>query len=377
MHGMLVRITLRQAMLMSIMLIPTRHRSNHPCRLLRGGLCTLIAAVACCSCLGPAVADVPEADARELVRIEAAVDRALEYLATHQKADGSWPQAVSPQPNTGVDSLCLLAFMGRGHVPDRGPYRETVGRAIDGLLDARQQTGLLVRKGGNSHGPMYEHALATLALIEASGWTSREGLRETCQQAVDVIVTAQNKEGGWRYQPQPRDADLSVTVMQVVALRAAQNARLRVPQKTLEQARLYVKKCAKPKGGFAYQPGQGVKDAQSAAGALCLQLLGDYDDPDVKLALESLQAHDYKPQMDAYFHYMNYYAMQAHFQAGEEQWAKWHPRVRSQLLETQNPDGSWPGWGEERLNGPAKCYSTAMAAITLEVYMHYLPAYQR
>ena len=165
--------------------------------------------------------------------------------------------------------------------------------------------------------------------------------------------------------------------MQVVALRAAQNARLRVPEKTLEQARAYVKKCAKPKGGFAYQPGQGVKDAQSAAGALCLQLLGDYDDPDVKLALESLQAHDYKPQMDAYFHYMNYYAMQAHFQAGEEQWAKWHPRVRSQLLETQNADGGWPGWGEERLNGPAKCYSTAMAAITLEVYMHYLPAYQR
>jgi hypothetical protein len=81
--------------------------------------------------------------------------------------------------------------------------------------------------------------------------------------------------------------------------------------------------------------------------------------------------------MDAYFHYMNYYAMQAHFQAGEEQWAKWHPRVRSQLLETQNADGSWPGWGEERLNGPAKSYSTAMGAITLEVYMHYLPAYQR
>ncbi|MCX7431103.1 MAG: terpene cyclase/mutase family protein [Planctomycetia bacterium] len=335
--------------LMQIMLMQTRHRSNRPCRLLSGMLCTLIAAVGCCLCLGPAVADVPDADARELVRIEAAVDRALEYLATNQKPDGSWPQAVSPQPNTGIDSLCLLAFMGRGHVPDRGPYRETVGRAIDGLLNARQPTGLLVRKGGNSHGPMYEHALATLALIEASGWTSREGLPETCQQAVDVIVAAQNKEGGWRYQPQPRDADLSVTVMQVVALRAAQNARLRVPQKTLEQARAYVKKCAKPKGGFAYQPGQGVKDAQSAAGALCLQLLGDYDDPDVKLALESLQAHDYK----------------------------WHPRVRSQLLETQNADGSWPGWGEERLNGPAKCYSTAMAAITLEVYMHYLPAYQR
>jgi hypothetical protein len=362
---------------MHITHMPIPGRSHLPDRLVSVGLRVVLAVVACCSCCGPALAHGADSDSRELIRIEAAVDRSLEYLAGQQRPDGSWPQAVSPQPNTGIDSLCLLAFMGRGHVPDRGPYRETVGRAIDGLLEARQRTGLLVRKGGNSHGPMYEHALATLALIEASGWTSREGLRETCQQAVDVIVAAQNKEGGWRYQPQPRDADLSVTVMQVVALRAAQNARLRVPEKTLEQAKVYVKKCAKPKGGFAYQPGQGVKDAQSAAGALCLQLLGDYDDPDVKLALESLQAHDYKPQMDAYFHYMNYYAMQAHFQAGEEQWATWHPRVRSQLLESQNADGSWPGWGEERLNGPAKCYSTAMAAITLEVYMHYLPAYQR
>ena len=53
------------------------------------------------------------------------------------------------------------------------------------------------------------------------------------------------------------------------------------------------------------------------------------------------------------------------------------PRVRALLLESQQSDGSWPGWGEERINGPAKCYSTAMASITLEVYMHYLPAYQR
>jgi len=322
-------------------------------------------------------AEVPDADARELIRIEAAVDRALEYLAARQRPDGTWPQGVSGQPNTGVDSLCLLAFMGRGHVPDRGPYRETVGRGIDGLLDARQPSGLIVRKGGNSHGPMYEHALATLALIEASGWTSRGGLREVCQQAVDVIVAAQNSEGGWRYQPQPRDADLSVTVMQVVALRAAQNARLKVPEKTLTEAGRYTRTCVKPEGGFAYQPGQGVKDAQSAAGALCLQLLGDHDDPAVAKALASLQSHDYKPQMDAYFHYLNYYSMQAHFQAGEEQWARWHPRVRDHLLESQQAEGSWPGWGEERLNGPAKCYSTAMAAITLEVYMHYLPAYQR
>ena len=325
----------------------------------------------------PTVAEPLDPDTRDLARVEAAVDRALEYLAAKQRPDGSWPQGVSPKPNTGVSALCTLAFMGRGHVPGRGPYEKTVGLAIEGLLASRQKNGLLCFAGGNSHGPMYEHALATLALIEASGWMTAPELRQTCRQAVDLIVAAQNKEGGWRYQPQPRDADLSVTVMQVVALRAAQNARLDVPQQTLDHAVDYVKKCSRPDGGFGYQPGAGVKNAQSAAGALCLQLLGRFDDPAVGKALESLQTRKYAPQMDQYFHYMNYYAMQAHFQAGEGAWDTWHPRVRTQLLETQAADGSWPGWGEERLNGPAKCYSTAMGAITLEVYMHYLPAYQR
>ena len=322
---------------------------------------------------GPAA----EADARDVLRVEAAVDRGLEYLSTKQDAGGSWQHGMSQQPNTGVNALCLLAFMGRGHVPGRGPYKETVGRALDALVSTQQPDGLVVRSGGNSHGPMYEHALATLALIEASGWRTDEAMRECCRRAVAVIVGAQNAEGGWRYQPRPADADLSVTVMQVVTLRAAQSARFDVPQKTLDDAVGYIRRCAKPEGGFAYQPGQGVKNAQSAAGALSLQLLGRYDDPEVAKALQSLQKRDYRPQMDEYFHYMNYYAMQAHFQAGEAQWALWSPRVRTLLLESQNADGSWPGWGEERINGPAKNYSTAMGAITLEVYMHYLPAYQR
>lgn len=335
--------------------------------------------VAVTATLAPARERQPaaEADARDLLRVEAAVDRGLEYLSTKQDASGSWQHGMSQQPNTGINALCLLAFMGRGHVPGRGPYKATVGRAVDALVAAQQPDGLVVRPGGNSHGPMYEHALATLALIEASGWRTDAAMRECCRKAVAVIVGAQNPEGGWRYQPRPQDADLSVTVMQVVTLRAAQSARFEVPQKTLDDAIVYIKRCAKPEGGFAYQPGQGVKNAQSAAGALSLELLGLHDDPDVAKALESLQKRDYRPQMDEYFHYMNYYAMQAHFQAGEAQWALWSPRVRTLLLEGQNADGSWPGWGEERINGPAKNYSTAMGAITLEVYMHYLPAYQR
>jgi hypothetical protein len=51
--------------------------------------------------------------------------------------------------------------------------------------------------------------------------------------------------------------------------------------------------------------------------------------------------------------------------------------VRDLLLKVQSPDGSWPGFSEQGYNGSAQCYSTAFAAVILEVYMHYLPAYQR
>jgi hypothetical protein len=139
-----------------------------------------------------------ESEARDLLRVEAAVDRGLEYLSTKQDASGAWQHGMSQQPNTGINALCLLAFMGRGHVPGRGPYKETVGRALDAMIASQQPDGLVVRAGGNSHGPMYEHALATLALIEASGWRTDDAMRDTCRRAVAVIVGAQNNEGGWR-----------------------------------------------------------------------------------------------------------------------------------------------------------------------------------
>ena len=226
-------------------------------------------------------------------------------------------------------------------------------------------------------GRCIEHALATLSLIEAYGGIGSLPMRRSLQKGVDLIVASQNGEGGWRYQPRAADADLSVTVMQIVALRAAINARLNVPQATTDKAINYVKSCIVPAGGFSYQPHGSANCAQSAAGALSLELLGQFDDPAVPKALELLQGKTYDGHLDPYFWYTSYYAMQAHFQAGEVQWATWHPRVRKFLLDTQNEDGSWPGHGEDKFNGPALTYSTALGALCLEVYMHYLPAYQR
>jgi hypothetical protein len=271
--------------------------------------------------------------------------------------------------------------MGRGHIPGRGPYKDVLARGIRQIMASQDNEGVYISPSGTHGGTsMYEHALATLAMIEAYGFSPAEPMRRSVQRAVDLIVRSQNETGGWRYQPTSRDADLSVTVMQMVALSAAINARLNVPQKTIDAALKYVRSCAHPVGGFGYQPGHNPNVAMSAAGALSLQLMGQFDDPRVAASLKYLQvaAPKYDRQISNYFYYANYYGMQAHFQAGGQWWAQWHPRVRHYLLSVQNENGSWPGFDEQRFNGHrASCYSTAMASISLEVYMHYLPAYQR
>jgi uncharacterized protein YfaS (alpha-2-macroglobulin family) len=219
---------------------------------------------------------------------------------------------------------------------------------------------------------MYEHAMSTLMLAEVWGMYQRPGVLDALQRAVNLIVSCQNDEGGWRYQPQPADADVSVTVMQLVALRAAKNAGLAVPRRTFEGAVNYVKSCAMPGGGFLYQPGVGGDGyARTAAGVCSLLTSGDYESLEVANGLDYLQqrrAPDVRG--DDHLHYALYYAAQAMYQAPDaRQWQVWFPDVRDELIGLQLPDGRWNGEA-----GPI--YGTAMSILTLSVPYRYLPIYQ-
>jgi hypothetical protein len=346
---------------------------------------------------GEAAARAPDAKAptaepltelKVVERVTAATDRALGYLEQKQVKQG--PAAGSWSPNQAFNALAMLAFMSNGHVPGRGKYGDVIENGVEKpgvltrgkkyLLSRAQPNGCLASApSGNT--VMYEHGLATLCLAEMYGMDPDPELERKLRGAVDLIVKAQSPSGGWRYNPVPADQDLSVSVMQIVALRAANNAEIPVPKQTFDKAIKYVQTCASPAGGYGYNgPGQGPQT--SAAGVLSLQLLNKYDDPGIPKALAYLgtipvQWGGGNPQ---YFYYFHYYAIQAHYQAGGKEWNAWHPRVRELLLEHQNKDGSWdvPGGSEAGLvQADNKTYSTAMATLVLNIYMHYLPAYQR
>lgn len=338
-------------------------------------LVALVAAVAVAQPQNPPVSGpveaVPLTDLRVVDQVNAAIDRGLEWVASKQKRDGSWHN------NQAVNGLALLSYMGRGHVPGRGRYPDVLERAKRFMLaSANPQTGYV------SFNSMYEHGLATLALAEMYGMDPDPELEKAVRKAVELIEKSQSPRGGWRYAPTPDNQDLSVSVMQIVALRAASNAGIPVSEQVINKAVGYVRQCAGPSGGYGYEgPGSGPQT--TAAGVLSLQLLGKFDDPNLapSMAYLSNLPVTWNAAGCQYFYYFHYYAMQAMYQTGGKQWNDWHPKVRELFLKHQNADGSWdlpPGTAEnEGVVGPNKVYWTAMSCLVLDIYLHFLPAYQR
>ena len=302
-----------------------------------------------------------------------AIDRGLAALAARQDDDGAFGSGGYSR-NVAVCALAGMAFMSGGSTPKRGPYGENVERSINFLVANMQESGFITVPGASSHGPMYGHGFATLFLAECYGMSLRADLRENLSKAVSLIVNTQNSQGGWRYQPQRRDADISVTIAQVMALRAARNAGFFVPREVIDRSVDYVKRSQNADGGFMYMI-QGGQSAfpRSAAGVVALYSAGIYDGPEIKKGLDYLmqflpQAGDFN--RESHYFYGHYYAAQAMWHAGGEYWNKWYPAVRDALVARQSDDGSW-------MDSICLEYGTAMACIILQMPNNLLPIFQR
>lgn len=304
-------------------------------------------------------------------KLRQSISRGLQWLARQQSQDGSFGSQSQYGRHVGITALACLAFMSDGHVPGRGRYAHNVESGLKFVLEScSKQSGLIAAE--TSYGPMYGHGFATLFLAEVYGMSHRPDLREKLQKAVTLIVRTQNKQGGWRYHPRPEDADLSVTICQVMALRAARNAGIAVPKSTIDRAVKYVQDSQNPDGGFRYMlDSSGSMFARSAAGVAALYYAGLYDSPAIERGLAYLEKFTPgKTEEQTHYFYGHYYAAQAFYQAGENHWAQWWPAIRHELLTKQAPEGYWRGQAGTE-------YGTAMALIILQVPKQTLPIFQR
>jgi hypothetical protein len=333
-----------------------------------------------------------------------AVDSGLAFLQGQQHPDGSFGTG-NHKGGVAITSLAGLAFMAGGHQPGRGQYGRTVTRALEFLVNLEQRNstrpGFLYNPFAMRNGPMYGHGFGTLFLAEAYGMVTkpelRERLRGTLGRAVQLIIDTQNDEGGWRYEPIRSEADISVTICQVMALRAAKNAGFAVPAEVAAKCTRYVESLQdiNGDGGFRYQRQRnGVGStgfARTAAGVVALYSAGVYQSRAIDRGLDYLMQrckpgtplqgqHWQRQEMVMHYYYGHYYAVQAMWIAGGRYWAEWYPAIRDELVNhpDRNPrpvgDGSW--W-DRRTFPHCPHYCTAMACIILQVPNNYLPIFQR
>jgi len=312
------------------------------------------------------------------------IDRGLDYLARCQHDDGSFGERQY-KGNVAITSIAGLAFMAGGHQPGRGAKGKVVLDALKFVLKQEdpKKAGFLHNPNASPHGPMYGHGFATLFLAEIHGMIQgkelREELSDKLKRAVDLIVNTQNGEGGWRYLPERRDADISVTICQIMALRAARNAGLQVPKSTVDKCIEYVKNCQDNTGGFRYMKQGGPPAfARTAAGVVALHSAGVYKGREVESGLSYLM--NYKPNQpfraatgpDLHYFYGHYYAAQAMWTAGEPRWSEWFPAIRDELVSRSRlrDDGSWA-------DSICSHYATAMACIILQIPNNYLAILQK
>lgn len=339
------------------------------------------------TCLGQEASDRPDGGASaehnalddEITpALDEAVRRGLASLASMQNEDGSFGSGRYSR-NVAITALAGLAFMADGNVPGRGEYAENVERALGYVLDNSAENGLIAAEAAN--GPMYGHGFATLFLGEVYGMTAGGGdtaladrVYETLSRACRLIERTQNDQGGWRYNPVPYDADVSVTICQIMGLRSARNAGLEIDRQVIDRAVEYVRQCQNPDGGFKYQLESGSSAwPRSAAGVASLYYAGIYEDNAIDRGLGYLMENA-KPGEEinaAHYFYGHYYAVQTMYLAGGEYWQTWWPAIRAELIADQAADGSW----EDRSIGNA--YATAMSLIILQMPKRYLPIFQK
>ncbi len=325
-----------------------------------------------------------------------AVEKGLDLLANTQNPDGSWhsnvgfklmetyqvtnsieEQLIRGGGHIGVTALASMAFMAGGNLPGRGKYGRNIEKGLEYVLSRVKEDGYITDNGTR----MYSHAFATLFLAEIYGMTHRKDVQLKLQMAVDLIVKSQNKLGSWRYLPFAPDSDMSITVCQIMALRAARNIGIRVPRSTIDRAVDYVKQSAYTtgpyRGGFKYQRRNDqptrTSFALTAAGITTLHNAGVYSDKLIEEGLDYLknEFHSMSDMSNHYFYfYGHYYAVQAMYIAGGNYWNWYWPRIQAELIREQEEDGSWE-------NNVSPAFGTAVATLILQIPNQYLPIFQR
>ena len=315
-------------------------------------------------------------------RVEQAVNRGLDYLAEQQLPGGAFPG--SRGDSCGVTAFVGMAFLSAGHTPGQGPYGNHINRCLDHILACQKDNGVL-NKGSQDRG-MYSHNIATLFLSEVSGMLDPERQRKVDRalaKATAVILDAQNikksreaDQGGWRYEPNSRDSDMSCSGWALMALRSAKLNGATVPDSSIEAAVKYIYNMHDTrKGTFGYRSGHDSSETLTGAALLCLELCGQHgSEATIKAGNYILSIYKQHENVK-HPYYAVYYNAQAMFQLGGKYWETYATWMYDTWLPAQKEDGTF--YNPRGKNPNSDVYRTAMMVLSFTVPYRQLPIYQR
>lgn len=326
---------------------------------------------------------------------EAAVARALDWMARHQHDNGRWTlhnfdragecnggcnHTGTRRSDEAATAMVLQAMLGAGQTHRTGIYQDTVSHGLQYLLGAQRRNGSFADDSSSNTG-MYAHALATIALADAYALTGDEMLRAPAQKAVNYLIAAQHPAGGWRYNS-GQAGDLSVTGWQLMALHSARAAGLRVDAMALQRANRFLDQVQTDQTGtlYAYMPGHNPSAAMTAEGLLSRVYLGwKQDEPGLRRGVTQMVERYPINARNGDIYYW-YYATQLLHHWGGREWDHWNQRMSDVLVTTQvqhgHAEGSWdPNDPHGREGG--RLYMTVLATCTLEVYYRHAPLFRK
>lgn len=323
---------------------------------------------------------------------EAAVARALAYLARFQEPDGRWTYvaddaAPGKRPKAPHDmaytALSLLAFLAQDHAPNKpGPYRDVVARGVAYLIAQQDDNGDLrgpadMRGAGSGRGNLYDQGIATLALAETALITHDQRVTDAAFAGARFIISCQNSEtGGWRYAPQ-EPGDTSVFGWEIMALHSCEMLGFEIPDLCRKRALKYVEYATLGRHGMlaSYLPAGNPTASMTAEMAFCRMVLGQkLDEAQIKEATDFLAQEP--PDLSRPDLYYWYYASLSMVQMQNHSWKVWNAYTRDGLVRMQQKggpsDGAWRV-SMKRAERAGNIFTTAIGALTLEVYYRYGP----
>ncbi len=354
---------------------------------------------------------------KEWQAVDQAVVRGLAWLSAQQQRDGSFPTLPLGQP--AVSGLCEMAFLAHGHLPGEGKYGEQLAKTIKYVSACQKENGLvalvaprgptITRQIAHEIGSTatYNHAIAALVLSEnyAMGGAEIAGqLDPVIEKAIAATLEMQKwpkrrnvDVGGWRYvnvfdgEEEDFDSDLSATGWHLMFLRSAKNAGFDVPQKPIDSAVGYVRRCFQPKyGAFLLMSTESDRRSRGMAGAgiLALAHAGFHNAPETQAAGDWILRHDFNQYnvqepfeqtgwLNDRYHYGAFNCCQAMYQLGGDYWREFFPPLVQTLLANQQPDGSWRTENHVEDGKYGSAYSTALVLLSLGAPNQLLPIFQR